>query len=166
MARFTTPLDHTKLAKLKKGSPIGCTGATPAAGYVDIVITEGDHELCAHPQKKAKKNITSEVIKSNVAVVNVDKTGAVWIPQNVPSRITSPTQHETGHNNISMLATRMNIVPDHTHNTNSIGIPNKNIETVKGHADGSINDQGFLLIGLDFNVNIKQKHNYAQSKKN
>jgi hypothetical protein len=44
------------------------------------------------PQKKAKKNITSEKINSNILITKLLCTCLVWNPSNVASRTTSLNQ--------------------------------------------------------------------------
>jgi hypothetical protein len=44
------------------------------------------------PQKKAKKNITSEKINSNILITKLLCTCLVWKPSNVASRTTSLNQ--------------------------------------------------------------------------
>jgi hypothetical protein len=49
-----------------KGTSIGLNGSIPFGGQIEPISITGAKAAAKNAQKKAKKNITSETIKSNI----------------------------------------------------------------------------------------------------
>lgn len=81
--------EDNKIAVFRRGTPQGCIGVIPEGGQVTPISGVGDKALWKKAQKKEKKNIISDKIKSMKPIFIPRTTFVVCIPKNVASRITS-----------------------------------------------------------------------------
>ena len=63
---MTVKPEASSTAVLRRGTENGSMGVIPGGGQVQAICGVGAKAEWKNPQKKAKKNITSEVINSNI----------------------------------------------------------------------------------------------------
>jgi len=69
-AHVTDAPEVNKITVFKKGTSQALNTSIPLGGYVDPISGTGAKLEWKKAQKKAKKNITSEIIKSNIPNLN------------------------------------------------------------------------------------------------
>ena len=77
---------------LRRGTENGLIGIIPVGGQLQPISGVGANLLWKKAQKKAKKNITSEVINRIIPRRRPASTKDVWCPRKVASRMTSRHQ--------------------------------------------------------------------------
>lgn len=88
-AQVTVTPEARRTAVLRRGTENGFRGWMPGGGQVQEIWGVGARLLWKNPQKKAKKNITSEIINRIIPNFRPFKTRDEWWPWRVPSRVTS-----------------------------------------------------------------------------
>lgn len=79
-AQVTVTPDARSTAVFNKGTLNGLRGLIPVGGQEHPISGVGAKELWKNVQKKAKKNITSEVINRIIPHRRPTATGLVWCP--------------------------------------------------------------------------------------
>lgn len=81
--------DASRTAVFSRGTPNGLIVVIPVGGQQHPSSGVGARLLWKNAQKKARKNITSEVINNTIPHRSPFETNEVWCPWNVLSRTTS-----------------------------------------------------------------------------
>lgn len=79
-AQVTVTPDAKSTAVFNSGTLNGFRGVTPVGGHEHPISGVGAKDLWKNAQKKAKKNITSEVINKIMPHRSPTATGLVWCP--------------------------------------------------------------------------------------
>ena len=85
--------EQSRIRVFNSGTSKGLKTSIPLGGHTVPISTAGVKLEAKNAQKKAKKNITSEAIKSSIPYLRPNCTMFVCLPSSVPSRITS--RHQT-----------------------------------------------------------------------
>ena len=85
---IVTPEDN-KIIVFHKGKPQALIAVIPTGGQIQPIPTLGDNVLWKKPQKKLKKNITSDAINKHIPNLIPSWTFEVWWPSKVDSTIIS-----------------------------------------------------------------------------
>lgn len=80
-AQVTVTPDARRTAVFKRGTLNGFSGLIPVGGQQHPISGDGARDLWKNAQKKAKKNITSEVINKIIPHRRPVVTCLVWCPR-------------------------------------------------------------------------------------
>lgn len=145
-AQVTVTPDARRTAVFRRGTLNGLSGLMPEGGQEHPISGVGDRLLWKNAQKKAKKNITSEVINKIIPHRRPVVTWLVWWPRKVPSRITS-RHHWTIEIIIRIEATIRQVVPWlWNHLAKPIARVKAPMDEVRGHGLYSTRWKGWRII--------------------
>lgn len=91
-AHVTVTPEAKRTAVFRRGTENGLIGVIPVGGHLHPISGVGARLLWKKAQKKAKKNITSDVMNRIIPRRRPDSTRDVWCPRKVASRIISRHQ--------------------------------------------------------------------------